>query len=219
LNTDNLVITGESFDYGPYRFLPHFDPGFTAAYFDHEGLYAYGRQPQAAYWNLHQLAFALSLLSGSLEAHQRQAEDLFAKHLDRELRFFILNRLNLKPRADKEDAAWVESTFEFLRGSRAPFDAFFFDWQGGLESEAEALSSARGGHYRGAAFEDWKARTQPYACADEKLRQRLRQKWKNPESLLIDEVESIWAAVESGDWSPFEEKLASFRRWGRDHRE
>src|SRR5690349_6736579 len=30
LNTDNLNITGESFDYGPYRFLPVLDPGFTA---------------------------------------------------------------------------------------------------------------------------------------------------------------------------------------------
>ena len=31
LNTDNLVVTGESFDYGPWRFLPSFEPGFTAA--------------------------------------------------------------------------------------------------------------------------------------------------------------------------------------------
>ena len=32
LNTDNMNLTGESFDYGPYRFLPHSDPNFTAAY-------------------------------------------------------------------------------------------------------------------------------------------------------------------------------------------
>ena len=47
-----LCITGESFDYGPYRFLPNYDPGFTAAYFDEAGLYAYGRQPKAVLWNL-----------------------------------------------------------------------------------------------------------------------------------------------------------------------
>ena len=39
LNTDNMNITGESFDYGPYRFLPRNDPNFTAAYFDQAGLY------------------------------------------------------------------------------------------------------------------------------------------------------------------------------------
>ena len=44
---DNMNLTGESFDYGPYRFLPRYDLGFVAAYFDHQGLYAYGRQPRA----------------------------------------------------------------------------------------------------------------------------------------------------------------------------
>ena len=56
LNTDNFNITGESFDFGPWRFLPHFDPGFTAAYFDQTGRYAYGRQPSAAMWALCRLA-------------------------------------------------------------------------------------------------------------------------------------------------------------------
>ena len=48
LNTDNINITGESFDYGPWRFLPTYDPAFTAAYFDETGLYSYARQPEAA---------------------------------------------------------------------------------------------------------------------------------------------------------------------------
>src|SRR5690606_5015887 len=48
LNTDNMNVTGESFDYGPWRFLPRYDPMLTAAYFDHSGLYAFGRQPEAA---------------------------------------------------------------------------------------------------------------------------------------------------------------------------
>ncbi|MGZ6012080.1 MAG: protein adenylyltransferase SelO family protein, partial [Caulobacteraceae bacterium] len=61
LNTDNMNITGESFDYGPYRFLPYNDPSFTAAYFDENGLYAFGRQPEAIRWNLGQLGVALRL--------------------------------------------------------------------------------------------------------------------------------------------------------------
>ncbi|MBU2340946.1 MAG: YdiU family protein, partial [Alphaproteobacteria bacterium] len=59
LNTDNMNVSGESFDYGPWRFLPRWDPGFTAAYFDHSGLYAFGRQPEALHWNCGQLAVAL----------------------------------------------------------------------------------------------------------------------------------------------------------------
>ncbi|MGF1497429.1 MAG: YdiU family protein, partial [Elainellaceae cyanobacterium] len=37
LNTDNMSITGESFDYGPYAFIQDFNPRFTAAYFDDMG--------------------------------------------------------------------------------------------------------------------------------------------------------------------------------------
>ena len=63
MNTDNMNITGESFDYGPYRFLPTLEPGYVAAYFDHGGLYAFGRQPDAMIWNLAQLAQCLSLIT------------------------------------------------------------------------------------------------------------------------------------------------------------
>ena len=59
LNTDNINITGESFDYGPWRWLPTYDPAFTAAYFDESGLYAYGRQPETLVWNLTRLAECL----------------------------------------------------------------------------------------------------------------------------------------------------------------
>ncbi len=45
LNSDDMCITGEAFDYGSYRFLPRYDRDFVAAYFDQQGLYAYGRQP------------------------------------------------------------------------------------------------------------------------------------------------------------------------------
>ena len=63
LNTDNMNISGESFDYGPWRWLPRWDPAFTAAYFDHSGLYAFGRQAEALYWNCGQLAVALRQLA------------------------------------------------------------------------------------------------------------------------------------------------------------
>ena len=36
LNTDNFNVTGECFDYGPWRFIDFADPYFTAAYFDYQ---------------------------------------------------------------------------------------------------------------------------------------------------------------------------------------
>jgi uncharacterized protein YdiU (UPF0061 family) len=63
LNTDNMNISGESFDYGPWRWLPQWQPAFTAAYFDQQGLYSFGRQPEALHWNCGQLAVALRTLA------------------------------------------------------------------------------------------------------------------------------------------------------------
>ena len=52
LNTDNFNVTGEVFDFGPWRFIQYANQNFTAAYFDHNGRYSFGRQPEAALWAL-----------------------------------------------------------------------------------------------------------------------------------------------------------------------
>ncbi len=76
LNTDNLTITAESFDYGPFRFLERYEPGFTAAYFDQTGLYAYARQPEAVGWALARFAECL-MPHASLDGLQAEL-NLFA---------------------------------------------------------------------------------------------------------------------------------------------
>ena len=63
LNSDNIAITAQSFDYGPWRFTPYWDGHFTAAYFDHAGLYAFGRQPEAIHWDVLQLAASLRTIA------------------------------------------------------------------------------------------------------------------------------------------------------------
>ncbi|MDJ0525209.1 MAG: YdiU family protein, partial [Microcystis sp. M53600_WE12] len=67
LNTDNMSITGESFDYGPYAFIPSYNPQFTAAYFDYGGRYSYGNQPFICRLNLELLQSPLSMVVSLLE--------------------------------------------------------------------------------------------------------------------------------------------------------
>jgi len=55
LNTDNMSITGESFDYGPYAFIPMTDN--LPAYFDYFRRYSYGRQPAVCKLNLEVLKY------------------------------------------------------------------------------------------------------------------------------------------------------------------
>jgi len=59
MNTDNMSILGLTIDYGPFGFLDGFDPGHICNHSDTGGRYAFARQPNVAWWNLHALAHAL----------------------------------------------------------------------------------------------------------------------------------------------------------------
>ena len=89
------TITGESFDYGPWRFTPFWDGAFTAAYFDHAGLYAFGRQPEAIHWDLVQLGRSLT---GIAEADALTAAlETFPGRFREALRDAIFARLGIVP--------------------------------------------------------------------------------------------------------------------------
>jgi uncharacterized protein YdiU (UPF0061 family) len=67
MNTDNMSILGLTLDYGPFGFLDGFDPQHICNHTDSQGRYAFARQPQVAWWNLHALAQALLPLVGQGE--------------------------------------------------------------------------------------------------------------------------------------------------------
>ena len=80
LNTDNMSILGLTLDYGPYQFLDGYDPGHICNHSDHQGRYAFERQPAIALWNLHALAQGLMpLIDDALAAERALAgfEDSF----------------------------------------------------------------------------------------------------------------------------------------------
>ncbi len=206
LNTDNINVTGESFDYGPWRFLPVLDPAFTAAYFDETGLYAYGRQPDALFWNLTRLAECLLPLAerSSLE----QALGTFEPILRQEFTSALLKRLGVESKAPQNDAELARVVWIFLSETKAPFEQTFFDWFGGLASADRAAKSPSKDHYANPAFapvRDMLQNFTPRAHVD--LNHPFFSK---PEActMLIDEVEAIWKPIaESDDWSPFHAKL------------
>ena len=59
MNTDNMSIAGEAFDYGPCAFINSYDPTKAFSSIDTNGRYAFGNQPNIAHWNLSCLANAL----------------------------------------------------------------------------------------------------------------------------------------------------------------
>ena len=208
LNTDNMNITGESFDYGPYRFLPAYDPAFTAAYFDHTGLYAYGRQPDAVLWNLGQLGRCLTLITAPEPLID--SFNAFNDRYEHELGLAICDRLNLTPQAD--NAALVKAVYALLVDLRddGSFEGLFYDWFGGVLSESRAMQGPRGETYAGASFEVFHEVLQTYETAAPEKLDHPRFAQGDPETLLIDEIETIWAQIAlEDDWSLLEAKLAA----------
>ncbi len=205
LNTDNMNITGESFDYGPYRFLQAADPSFTAAYFDESGLYAFGRQPEAVFWNLKQLAGALSLVCDKEALVAALALYPHAYRVALIHRMFAM--LAIAPGNLDADGAFLERLFTWMAETGAGWEQFFHDWfcapaRTGLDSPQRAL-------YAGPEWAVIESGLRSRTPVDE---QRLRHPyWSRgrPASLLIGEIEALWRDIaEADDWEGFHAKLA-----------
>ncbi len=207
LNTDNINITGESFDYGPWRFVPTYDPDFTAAYFDETGLYSFGRQPDTLAWNVTRLAECLLPLSSieKLEPALNQIWPVFRAELPRQ----ILRRLGLKPRDVESDGGFVTTLFGFLLSSQSPYEQFFFDWRGGVLSAERAARSPSAGLYASEAFRPVADALEGFAPAEDVNLDHAYFARQTPRTMLIEEVEAIWAPIaERDDWSLFESTLS-----------
>ncbi|WP_293882259.1 protein adenylyltransferase SelO family protein [Sphingomonas sp.] len=204
LNTDNINITAESFDYGPWRFAQTFDPGFTAAYFDSAGLYAFGRQAEAIHWNVVQLAIALNTIA-EVEP-LAAAVDGFAPAYRTALVAAMLWRLGVAARDDDENIGLVQAMEAGLIASRVNIDRFFFDWAGG---------DLRAGHgdYAADHFAAFRDAVAPFASALDLA----DHYWSDaaPCGMAIEEVEAIWQPIADGDdWSPLDAKAVAIRRMG-----
>jgi uncharacterized protein YdiU (UPF0061 family) len=208
LNSDNINITGESFDYGPWRWTPMWDGHFTAAYFDHAGLYSFGRQPEAIHWDVLQLAMSLrelapaEALTGALGA--------FPELFQTALRDRIFWRLGIAPGDETQDSELLVALEQALAKQSVEIDRFFFDWRGGRRrgpSPADAAYEA----------EEFQALARALAARESVAGATDHPYWSDPEpcSMHIDEVEAIWTGIDrEDDWSLLEAKVAAVRRMG-----
>ena len=189
LNTDNMNITGESFDYGPWRWTPTYDGTFTAAYFDHQGLYAYGRQPQAVAWNLSVLGSVLATIHPDTEPLSK----LLRGYSD-QLQTATINqffwRMGLDRTGDLEaETKLAESCLKHLKDQQSPFEELFYASRSG---QLDLLSPELQG-----LLKDWPANPIEHGF----------------ETMLIDEVEALWAAIaEREDWQPLHDKIERLDR-------
>ena len=212
LNSDNINITGESFDYGPWRFLPHLDLNFTAAYFDHTGLYCYGRQPEAVLWNVCRLAECFGRVASVDDL--RAAAEVFEPTLKEAMEAHLARRLGIGAQAGGE-LRLAERLLPALEESASPFEQFFFDHFGGVAARGRIAASPCVAAYSEGALGALSAELQAVAPADWA---RPEGEWftrGKPETLLIEEVEALWSCIDAADdWQPLEDKVRRIREMG-----
>jgi len=210
LNTDNINVTGESFDYGPWRFLPSYDPAFTAAYFDETGLYAFGRQPDALLWNLFRLAECFLPLAEQSRLEASLAA--FEPALHQEFAAALLRRLGLCSEGYARDGLLAKNLWTFLHNVRAPFEQTFFDWYGGLLSLERARNSPSAPLYADPGFQPVRESLEGFTPLSSLRLDHPYFAKAAPCTMLIEDVEAIWdPIVQTDDWSAFTTKLDEIR--------
>jgi uncharacterized protein YdiU (UPF0061 family) len=128
MNTDNMLLSGETIDYGPCAFMDEFDPGKVFSSIDHGGRYAYGNQPPVAHWNLSVLTQALlPFLDDDQDealASGQAAIDAFPGLFQTAFMNCMLKKLGLMKKLD-DDAALIQDLLQVMHDNQMDFTLTF----------------------------------------------------------------------------------------------
>ena len=219
LNTDNMSIAGESFDYGPYAFITQYDPQFTAAYFDYFGRYCYSNQPSACVWNLQMLQAPLKGLIDPFEM-ETALEGFEARYLE-VYRQRMLRKLGFEIHLDGVSPAVADELLrrsltllwetkvgyhDFFRELRQQFSS---NWRQDVEAIfPDAIDPTVKSDTAAQSFEQWRQLYHQVLNSlpeDEMRAIATRLSQHNPTKVLIrPEIEAVWQAIAVEDnWEPF----------------
>jgi uncharacterized protein YdiU (UPF0061 family) len=218
MNTDNMLISGETVDYGPCAFMENYDPATVFSSIDHGGRYAYKNQPAIAQWNLAWLAQSLLPLIDSDEATAvKLAQTALGDFTDQYLENYR-RRMCAKIGVNRSDDAangLVEELLSLMTEYRVDFTLGFrvlADWLGwggqtgnGVNS-AEAIAAASL-YPLPTVFQGWLQRWQQLLGLGQRQEPdiaaiRSRMLACNP--VFIPRNHQVERAIESGNGGDFE---------------
>ncbi len=221
LNTDNMSIVGEGFDYGPYAFIETYNPYFTAASFDRLGRYSYRNQPGACRWNLEMLQRPLSVAipTVEMEAILESFSGLYTEAYNRKL----LNKLGFAALPASLTHDLIGTTLELLLMTGIDYQQFFCtlreqfstQWYRDPVHILRDLNHLAIGEHQAALLSwcelyHWILVKQPSKTKD-CVKQRL-QKHNSAIPPTSSKIEAIWEAiVRTGSWQPLTAFLQALR--------
>lgn len=212
LNTDNMSILGETFDYGPFAFMDDFEPGLICNHSDHGGRYAFNRQPGIGLWNLNALAHAFSSL---LEADTLRAVlSEYEPGLLGEFSRLIRGRLGLGGQEDGDDEL-INQLFSLLAEERRDLTLFFRMLSD--RDRNDALEQTVNGSV---VLQDWLQRYRQRLQRDplEAARRGAAMRAVNPKYLLRNYLaQRAIERAEAGDYSEIDRLLSLVQAPFEDH--
>ncbi len=123
MNTDNMSILGLTLDYGPFGFMDGFNAQHICNSSDHQGRYAYNKQPQVAHWNCYALAEALMPLIGKVEDAQ-EALGCFRPEFLAKMDDLLHQKLGLQTRMEQDEGLF-DTLFALMQQNGVDFTLFF----------------------------------------------------------------------------------------------
>ncbi len=201
LNTDNMSILGLTIDYGPFQFLDHYDPAHICNHSDHQGRYAFERQPAVVRWNLFRLGQALQPLIGDPAIAMGALEPfttLYETHYLAQMRA----KLGLR-RAHPQDGALVAALLQTLASNAVDHTIF---WRRLSHSAASGLyEPVRDLFADRMAWDQWMLQFKEHLAQTGQAQEADLMLQTNPQTVLRNHLaQSAIEAAERGNFEPLQ---------------
>lgn len=207
MNTDNMLVCGETVDYGPCAFMDTFDPATVFSSIDRGGRYAWQQQPGIAQWNLARLAECLLLLEEDIDAAIPAASEVisgFVSHYRQAWRQIMAAKLGIRDVQERDDEL-VQTLLDLMTEEKLDFTLLFDRLV--EQQHRPAVQPLQGLATPSRRWQDWLARWQARLDEEGTTSQQRVEIMRHHSPMIIPRnhrvEQAITAATEQGDFALF----------------
>lgn len=200
MNTDNMSVAGETFDFGPYSFLDDCKIHYICNHSDTEGRYAYSQQPNVGLWNCQVLATTFSHFIS-----QEQTQEAIDHYINTFNRSY-LQKMGYRfgfTNAPEQDKLFIADTLILMDQSDIDFH-YFFTLLGDFIKGEQAAFLGLGGTSK--AWQLWQDKYLQRMQDEDLSESQIIMAKHNPKLVLRNYIgQEIIKQVESGNFKVIEQ--------------